>query len=856
MPSKSARFGIQSNRPLLGVLLAAPVLWLAPSASLAQLSVARQWNEQMLSAIRRDFARPTVHARNLFHVSMAMWDAWAAYDPTADTFLVNEHAFEDDVQAAREETISYAAYRVLRNRFANSPGAAISMPSFDAQMAALGYDINFTSTVGNSPAALGNRIAQAVIQFGLDDNSNQAGGYANLHYEPVNPPLVPPLPGNPDIIDPNRWQPLALDFFVDQNGNVIVGGFPPALSPEWGQVTPFSLSAADRTIYQRDNFDWWVYHDPGPPPLIGGGGDDPYKWGFEQVVIWSSHLDPSDGVMWDISPATRGNSPLPDPADYETYYDLINGGDTSTGYPVNPVTGQPYQPQIVPRGDFARVLAEFWADGPSSETPPGHWFVVLNYVSDHPLFEKRFGGTGPVVDDLEWDVKCYLALGGAVHDVAVSVWGTKGWYDSIRPVSAIRYLADLGQSSDPGGPSYHPDGIRLYPGLIEVVTAATTAAGERHAHLAGNEGKIAILAWRGPTVINNPETDVAGVAWILAENWWPYQRPTFVTPPFPGYTSGHSAYSRGAAEVLRLLTGSEYFPGGLGEFHCPQNQYLVFEDGPSVDVTLQWATYYDAADQSALSRIWGGIHPGFDDLPSRRMGAIIGPQAFNHAVRFFTGAAGSCPNGNDELDTDGDGVADGCDPCPSDNPDDPDGDGICQSQDSCPGFNNNVDADGDGQPDGCDPCPNDNPDDPDGDGICQSQDSCPGFNNNVDADGDGVADGCDPCPNDNPDDPDGDGICESVDSCPGFNNNVDGDGDGRPDGCDPCPADNPDDSDGDGVCDSEDLCPGFNDQLDADDNGVPDCIEAIPTASTWGLIVLVLLILTVWKVLFGGSGVV
>ncbi len=643
-----------------GLLLTAA---LASPAAGGEPSVARQWNEQMLSAIRRDLARPTIHARNLFHVSMAMWDAWAAYDSTADTFLVDEHAEAPDIEAARAESISFAAYRVLRARFASSPGAATSLASFDAKMTALGYDKNFTSTVGDSPAALGNRVAAAVRLFGLNDNSNEQGAYANRHYLPINPPLVPPLPGNPNVVDPNRWQPLALDFFVDQGGNVIVGGYPAAITPEWGQVTPFSLSVDDRTIYHRGDFDYWVYHDPGPPPLIGGVGDEYFKWGFEQVAIWSSHLDPADGIEWDISPASQGNAPLPDPADYETYYDLFNGGDTSTGYPFNPVTGQPYQPQVVPRGDFARALAEFWADGPTSETPPGHWFTILNYVSDN-LAAKRLGGTGPVLDDLEWDVKGYLALGGAVHDVSVAVWGTKGWYDYIRPVSAIRYMADQGQSSNPNLPSYDPHGIRLYPGNIELVTAQTTLLGQHHAHLVGHEGKIALLCWRGPNYVTNPQTTVAGVGWILAENWWPYQRPTFVTPPFPGYTSGHSAYSRGAAEVLTLLTGSPYFPGGLGEFHCPRNQYLVFEDGPSVDVTLQWASFYDAAVQSALSRIWGGIHPGQDDLPSRRIGSDVGIEAFHYAERFFDGTAGTCATGSDHLDYDVDGFADACDRCP------------------------------------------------------------------------------------------------------------------------------------------------------------------------------------------------
>src|SRR5882672_7585129 len=97
-------------------------------------SVARQWNEVMLQAIRKDLARPTVHARNLFHVSAAMYDAWAVYSDTADPYLAGKtlhgytcaltgFSFRGDRQPAREEAISYAAYRLLRHRFAASPGA-------------------------------------------------------------------------------------------------------------------------------------------------------------------------------------------------------------------------------------------------------------------------------------------------------------------------------------------------------------------------------------------------------------------------------------------------------------------------------------------------------------------------------------------------------------------------------------------------------------------------------------------------------------------------------------------------------------------------------------------------------------
>jgi len=623
-----------------GILVSmSTALCLAFAAPVGAQSIAREWNEALLDAIRGDLARPTIHARNLWHVSVAMWDAWAAYDPNAVNYLHQEKMSVVDVAAARAETLSFASYRILQERFFSSPGEAEAMAAFDALMLAYGYDINDFDTIGNTPAALGNRIAETVLAFGSLDNSNEAGEYENLYYVPVNAPLIPTLPGNPDITDPNRWQPLALDFFIDQAGNPIAEGFPPFLSPEWGQVSAFALSESDRTINQRGGFDYWVYHDPGSPPLIGTTTDADYKWGFEMVSVWSSHLDPTDGVTIDISPGAIGNAALPPAHDFQSFYDFSNGGDWGTGHSVNPITGLPYTPQVVPRGDYSRVLAEFWADGPDSETPPGHWFVIANYVSDHPLTEKKFQGQGEVLDDLEWDVKLYFALGGAMHDSAVAAWGIKGWYDYTRPISALRYMADRGQSSDPFEVSYHAEGISLHPGLIELVTAATTAPGERHEDLAGSEGKIAFYAWRGPDEIADPEVDEAGVGWILAENWWPYQRPSFVTPPFAGYVSGHSTFSRAGAVILTNITGSPYFPGGLGEFLCLADEFLVFEDGPSVDITLQWATYNDASDQTSLSRIWGGIHPAADDIPGRYIGQQVGEDAFAMALGYFESSA-------------------------------------------------------------------------------------------------------------------------------------------------------------------------------------------------------------------------
>ncbi|NCF38796.1 MAG: hypothetical protein GWP75_01610, partial [Planctomycetia bacterium] len=613
-----------------------------------------------LESIRNDFARPVVHARNLFHNSAAMWDAWACFEsgPTPWLFAEDE-LIAADVEAARREAISYAVYRILRHRFAESPGFEEMAPQYDALMVELGYDPAYTETVGNDPAAIGNRIAQTYILFGESDNANEQDDYANQWYRPVNLPIFPEEPGNL-LQRPNRWQPIGFEEFIDQSGNVIEGGVPPFLGPEWGSVTPFSLRPDQRTTNQRDGHDWYLYLDPGSPPLIGTDREVEYLEGFEQVLVWSSHLDAEDAVQIDASPNAIGNADLPtDPADFDGFYDYFAGGDASQGYGANPVTGEPYPVQLVPRGDYTRVLAEFWADGPDSETPPGHWFTILNDVMDHPEFVRRIGGAGPVLGELEYDVKAYLAMGGCMHDAAIAAWGVKGWYDYVRPVSVVRWMAENGQRTDPKLPNYHPRGLRLISGLVEVVTEETIAPGERHEHLAGvgnaNVGKIAAFCWRGPEFINDPEIDTAGCGWTLAEMWWPYQRPTFVTPNFAGYVSGHSTFSRAAAELMTRMTGSEYFPGGLGEYLARRGQFLVFENGPSVDVRLQWVSYRDASDQCSLSRIWGGIHPPADDLPGRLMGLVIGPQAWDRAVELYEGGA-SCAE-----DINGDGIVNAAD---------------------------------------------------------------------------------------------------------------------------------------------------------------------------------------------------
>ena len=164
----------------------------------ANVSAARRWIEVLLQAIRNDYARPTVHARNLFHISAAMYDAWAAYDPSdqpASPWLLGrtragshcglgEIPIPEDVEDARQTALSYAVYRLIRHRFDASPGAGQIIRDAEALMGHFGYDVDVDDTdLDLGPAALGNHIGRCYIDFGLVDGANEVNDYANVAYE-------------------------------------------------------------------------------------------------------------------------------------------------------------------------------------------------------------------------------------------------------------------------------------------------------------------------------------------------------------------------------------------------------------------------------------------------------------------------------------------------------------------------------------------------------------------------------------------------------------------------------------------------------------------------------------------------
>ncbi len=220
--------------------------------------------------------------------------------------------------------------------------------------------------------------------------------------------------------------------------------------------------------------------------------------------------------------------------------------------------------------DQQKSIVEYWADGPQSELPPGHWALFAQWVSHRD-------GNG--IDD---DAKMFFAMTNAVLDAGIAVWDCKRAFDYVRPITAIRFL------------------------------------------MAGKE----ILAWAGP---------YRGAQVITGEHWQAYQTGAVPTPAFPEFSSGHSAFSAAAAEVLRSFTGSDAF----GDSVTIKAGSSGVEPGavPATDIVLSWATFTEAADQAGMSRRYGGIHFKEGDLQSRAMGRLIGAQVWAKAQTYFNGTA-------------------------------------------------------------------------------------------------------------------------------------------------------------------------------------------------------------------------
>jgi hypothetical protein len=158
------------------------------------ISVARYWNEVALHTIRMDASRAPVHSRNLFHLSVVMWNAWAAYAPLARQYQLDEKISvvgwsKSDINTARFECISFAAYgQFSRNKLCSASDASFccayrytllkyrfsltTLPQvqsyLDARLAGLGLNKTLADA-SDSAANLGVRLAEKVINTGKMD---------------------------------------------------------------------------------------------------------------------------------------------------------------------------------------------------------------------------------------------------------------------------------------------------------------------------------------------------------------------------------------------------------------------------------------------------------------------------------------------------------------------------------------------------------------------------------------------------------------------------------------------------------------------------------------------------------------
>jgi hypothetical protein len=225
--------------------------------------------------------------------------------------------------------------------------------------------------------------------------------------------------------------------------------------------------------------------------------------------------------------------------------------------------------------DLHKVVAEYWEDPPGSETPAGHWNLFAQWVSrrDH--------------HGLDEDAKVFFALNNALLDASITAWDAKRQWNSVRPITAVRWLS---------------------------------------------QGQL-VQAWGGP---------YQGTRTIRGEDWLPYQRASFVTPSFPEYLSGHSTFSAAGAMLLKAATGSDTFGMSVTIAAGSSRIEPRTESQPGVPaapVTLSWKSFTAAADQAGISREYGGIHFNDGDFEARQAGEDVGLLVWSKAKTYFNGKA-------------------------------------------------------------------------------------------------------------------------------------------------------------------------------------------------------------------------
>jgi hypothetical protein len=477
-------------------------------------TIVARWNQAALVAIRHTHPGPPMVARMLAILHTCIYDAWAAYDTVAvgtrlGGFL--RRPASERTPNNKRKAISYAAYRALVDLF---PGP-FEVARFDALMTDLGYPPGDMSTNPSTPTGVGNLAARAVIAFRHGDGANQLG---DLHpgfysdytgYVPVNTPDT--------INDCTRWQPLRFRPAGD-TGEVV------------GTDTDPCHSSAPPFV---------------PPPILPPKVQDyiaPH-WGLVTpfALLAGSQFRPA-------GPARLSE------AEYRTQAEQV------LAYSYNLT-------------DEQKVIAEYWADGPASELPPGHWCLFGQCVS------RRDG------HDLDADVRMFFALTNAIFDASVACWDAKRAYDYVRPITAIHCLFN---------------------------------------------GKT-VNAWRGPYLGHGP---IAGQDWqpYQAASVVTPPFPEYVSGHSTFSAAGAEILKRFTGSDD--FGGSHLQPAGTSRVEPKVSGKSSFV--PATDATLYWATFSDAADQAGISRRYGGIHFDEGDVVGRSMGRALAVQAWDKAKAYVS----------------------------------------------------------------------------------------------------------------------------------------------------------------------------------------------------------------------------
>ncbi|WP_432816850.1 DUF6851 domain-containing protein [Sulfitobacter sp. JB4-11] len=501
-------------------------------------SIVAQWNEVNLEAIRQGSALPTTSSYQLHLVSAAVYDAYAAFDPLADGYYSKIDTPLLNTEANKAEAVSFAAYTALSEIYPEQQAL------FDAFMAELGYDPAAANTDPSTAAGVGTLAAENVFDARVGDGSNAENGYVDTTgYMPVNDP-EPGSDGAPGGVDfdPNHWQPLRVPTgtVVNEDGVPIIDPNDPAsysdqvaITPHWGEVTSFGME--DNSMFRPDT-----------PPQLG---------------------------------------------DFSEYVD--GAGNVTTN-------DQAYRDQVTEVMDISanltnehKVMAEFWADGPRTEAPPGHW----NQIAQDIALRDNHG--------LDQDAQMFFALNAAIFDAGIATWEAKYHYDYIRPQSAIRDL-------------YHGQNIEAWGGPN---SGTEMMLGEEWQPYQN----VTFVTPAFPEYVSGHSTFSMAAAKTLAA--------------FTGTDAFYDGVSYGNYD-LDSVEGTDL----LGQYVTNELVFEEFGEGEP-HVVLQWETLTEAAEEAGISRLYGGIHIQDGNLNGLKVGEEVAAHAEVKWQALFT------RGGNDNFAT-------------------------------------------------------------------------------------------------------------------------------------------------------------------------------------------------------------